>query len=98
MLPGRRNGAGMLVLLLALRFAIFLFVGVNHLESLYRQVNRHFHLNPRFRIRTNTELFANAKVESGLSPSRFRRWKCWARSGRVRSVGTALGGRECLKR
>jgi NAD(P)-dependent dehydrogenase (short-subunit alcohol dehydrogenase family) len=46
MLPGRRNGAGTLLLFLARRLAIFLFVGVNHLQSLYRQVNRHFHLNP----------------------------------------------------
>jgi hypothetical protein len=45
MLPGRRNAAGTLLLFLARRLAIFLFVGVNHLQSLYRQVNRHFHLN-----------------------------------------------------
>jgi hypothetical protein len=65
MLSGRRNGAGMLLLFLARRLAIFLFVEVNHLQSSYRQVNRHSHLNPRFGF-PHTELLANAKVESAL--------------------------------
>src|SRR6202158_4805639 len=58
MLPRRRNGAGTLLLFLARRLAIFLFVGVNHLQSLYRQVNRHFHLNPRFRFGSEEDSLA----------------------------------------
>src|ERR1700694_4838314 len=58
MLPRRRNGAGTLLLFLARRLAIFLFVGVNHLQSLYRQVNRHFHLNPRFRFGSEKDSLA----------------------------------------
>src|ERR1700687_1552891 len=88
MLPRRRNGAGTLLLFLARRLAIFLFVGVNHLQSLYRQVNRHFHLNPRFRFGSEKDSLAergefelpvpiSEQPDDNMMSGPRRQTRCW---------------------
>jgi hypothetical protein len=65
MLPGRRNGAGTLLLFLARRLAIFLFVRVTS-PIIISTIQPAFPFESAIQIRTNTEPFSNPKVESGF--------------------------------